>query len=156
MNTFGKYAAACLLAFGWLPAAPAAAQLVDASDPEAIEAILKGFGSARIGQSSSGNPKISGRTDGKAYELFFYGCSENKNCKSVQFWAYWDKEASLDALNNWNKQIRYGKVYLDDEQDIVLEFDVNLVNGVDVRTMEDNVDLWVTLLGRVQKELIAE
>jgi len=126
-----------------------------ARDPHRLAEILKGFGSARIEvNSNTGNPQIDGRTDGKSYKLFFYGCTDKANCKSVQFWAYWDMEAPVDRLNAWNRDTRYGKVYLDGDNDVVLEYDVNMIYGMTDRTFEDNVDIWVTLLGRVEKEIV--
>lgn len=139
-----------------LLAAPAFAQeTIDATDPAKLEAILKGFGIARIeANSNTGNPQIDGRADGKSYKLFFYGCNDKANCKSVQFWAYWDAEVSLDKLNAWNKDTRYGKVYLDDDKDVILEYDVNTVYGLADRTFEDSANIWVQLLGRVEKEVL--
>lgn len=132
-----------------------AQETIDAKDPAKLEAILKGFGVARIeANSNTGNPQIDGRADGKAYKLFFYGCTEKANCKSVQFWAYWDQEATVDKLNEWNRDTRYGKVYLDKDSDVVLEYDINMVNGVSDRTFEDSADIWVQLLGRVDKEVL--
>lgn len=137
--------------------APAFAQeTIDATEPSKLEAILKGFGIARIeANSNSGNPQIDARADGKPYKLFFYGCTEKANCKSVQFWAYWDQEVPIEKLNEWNKNTRYGKVYLDDDKDVVLEYDVNTMYGITDRTFEDSADIWVRLLGRVEKEIIA-
>ena len=133
---------------------PAWAQSIDATDPSRLEAILKGFGVARVEKNSdSGNPQIDGRTDGKPYKLFFYGCKDNANCRSVQFWAYWDDEAPLEKLNAWNRSTRYGKVYLDGDNDVVLEFDVNMINGMDEKTFEDSADIWGQLIGRVEKEI---
>lgn len=131
-----------------------AGDLVDATDPARLAAVLKGFGIARVeANSNSGNPQIDGRAEGKPYKLFFYGCTEKANCKSVQFWAYWDDDAPLEALNAWNRDTRYGKVYLDEDQDVVLEFDVNMVFGATEKTFEDNADIWVSLLGRVEKDV---
>jgi hypothetical protein len=139
-----------------LLATPALSQEnLDATDPSRIEAILKGFGIARVeANSNSGNPQVDGRADGKAYKLFFYGCTENANCKSVGFWAYWDDEVPIDKLNAWNKDTRYGKLYLDDDQDVILELDVNLSKGVAEKTFEDTASIWVDLMGRVEKEVI--
>lgn len=135
-----------------------AQELIDGTQPELIVEILKGFGSARLETASStGNPKISARADGKAYEVYFYGCDDTKaNCNSVQFWAYWDNEAPLDTINAWNKDTRFGKIYLDQDSDIVLEFDVNLLGGVHSRAMEDNADIWVRLLSRVKDNVIGQ
>ena len=136
---------------------PASGELIDATDPEKLAAILKGFGIARIETSSStGNPKIGGRADGKEYQLYFYGCTDHKNCRSVQFWAYWDKDVAADKLNVWNKDTRYGKVYSDDDKDLVLEYDINMISGVSELTFEDSAEIWVELLSSVDKELVSE
>lgn len=134
---------------------PALAQeSIGANDPAKLEAILKGFGVARIEvNGNTGNPQIDGRADGKPYKLFFYGCVEKANCRSVQFWAYWDDEAPVEALNAWNRDTRYGKVYLDNDNDVVLEYDVNTIHGIGEKTFEDSANIWVQLLGRVQKEI---
>lgn len=135
-----------------------AQELIDGSKPDMIVEILKGFGSARLETaSSSGNPKISARAEGQAYEVYFYGCDDAKaNCTSIQFWAYWDAEPPLDRINAWNKDTRFGKVYLDQDNDVVLEFDVNLLGGVHPRAIEDNADVWVRLLSRVKDQVVSQ
>lgn len=135
---------------------PAAGQeLITAAQPERVEAILKGFGIARLGaHKSNGDPQISGRADGKTYEVFFYGCTANANCASIQFWSYWSKQVALEEINAWNAKSRYGKVYNDADGDLVLEYDVNLGVGVDERTLEGDADLWIRLLASVEDDLI--
>lgn len=129
----------------------------DARDPARLAGLLRGFGIARVEtNSNTGNPMIDGRADGKTYKMFFYGCTDNVDCKSVQFWAYWDKEVAVDKLNAWNRDTRYGKVYRDADEDVVLEYDVNMIHGMTERNFEDNVDIWVTLIARVEKEIIDE
>jgi hypothetical protein len=148
-------ASLALLAMPALHATPASSQdMIDATDPAKLGEILKAFGIARQeANSNNGNPQIDGRADGKAYKLFFYGCTEKANCQSVQFWAYWDLEVPLDRVNAWNKDTRYGKVYLDDDKDLVLEYDINLAHGASDRNFEESADIWVRLLGKVDKEL---
>jgi hypothetical protein len=129
-------------------------EMVDATDPAKLGEILKAFGIARQeANSNNGNPQIDGRADGKAYKLFFYGCTEKANCQSVQFWAYWDVEVAVDRINAWNRDTRYGKVYLDEDKDLVLEYDINLAHGASDRNFEESADIWVRLLGKVDKEL---
>jgi len=132
-----------------------AQELIDGTSPEAVVDILKGFGSARLdANQTTGNPQISGRSDGKAYEVFFYGCKDKKDCGSIQFWAYWDGTPELSKVNEWNKNTRYGKVYLDQDEDLVLEFDINLLYGVHPKTVEDSADVWVRLMTKVQNEIL--
>lgn len=145
------------LALTLLAPAPAFAQeMIDAKAPERVAEILKGFGIARVGASSNGDPQISGRTKGKTYEVFFFGCEDNKDCRNIQFWAYWDQPASLEVINNWNKQTRFGRTYLDDDNDLVLEFAVNLSHGIDDRTLEDNADVWMRMLEGVEEDILGK
>lgn len=156
MGKFAKLGLACLLGAGVAGTSPAAAQeLINGSEPERIETIMKAFGIARLETDSEGDPKISGRADGKVYTVYFYGCTDNQNCKSLQFWTYWDQEVPLDRVNDWNREVRFGKVYIDDEDDLVLEMDVNLVHGIHERTLEEDADIWMRLIGRVEKEILA-
>lgn len=144
------------MALAWMVVAVAGARadgLVDGSDPERIASVLRGFGSARVETNASGNPLISGRADGKAYRVLFYGCKDGKDCTSIGFWAYWSKEVPFDALNGWNAKTRYGKVYRDADKDVVLEYDVNLIKGVSEATLESDAELWVTLMSNAAKEL---
>ena len=131
-------------------------ELLDASSIERLQSILKGFGSARLDIDSDGDPMISGRSDGKQYTLFFYGCTEGRNCRSVQFWAYWDEQAPLETVNEWNKGARYGRLYNDKDDDLVLEFDVNLSHGISERTMEENAEIWVGLMSRVARDVLPQ
>ena len=145
----------CVLGIGAFGAPAVAQELIDGKKPKAIEAILKGFGIARLETDSEGDPKISGRTDGKAYTVHFYNCTDNKDCSSIQFWTYWDEEATLDKVNEWNKDTRFGKLYIDGDNDVILEYDVNLLGGISEKTLEDDADVWVTLISRVESKVFA-
>lgn len=141
----------CLM--GLAPASGFAQEMIDARNPDKVAEILKGFGIARVGETSDGDPKISGRADGKTYEVFFFDCTENKDCRNIQFWAYWDEAAPLEALNAWNRQTRFGRVYLDEDDDVVLELGVNMSKGMDERTLEDNADIWVRMMQGVSEDI---
>jgi len=146
--------AGCFVAAGLLAGPASAQEIITAAQPERIEAILKGFGIARLGtHKTRGDPQISGRADGKAYEVFFYGCAENKNCASIQFWTYWSKQVPFEAINAWNAKSRYGKIYSDADNDLVLEYDINLGQGVDERTIESDAELWMRLVASVESDL---
>ena len=146
---------ACMLGIAALAATGASAQdLVDGKDAEAIAALLKGFGSARVETDSDGDPRIAGRADGKPYKVHFYGCKENKDCTNIQFWAYWEGAVELEKVNEWNRDTRFGKLYVDADGDLVLEYDVNLIGGISERTLEDDGDVWVTLLSRVESGVL--
>lgn len=132
-----------------------AATIIDASSPSAIAEAARGFGSASIETDNTGDPKITGRIDGNRYGIFFYGCSSGKNCKSVQFYAGWaGQKVSLAAINEWNKSKRYGRAYLDKDNDPMLEMDVNLHGGVTRDNLDNTIDNWATLVKTFKSQVI--
>lgn len=135
--------------------APPTARLIDATDPQAILEIAKGFGSAEIETDNKGDPKIVGRIEGSKYVVLFYGCTAAADCKSIQFVVSWrakDKMA-LEKINKYNDDKRFGKAYLDKDGDPTLEFDVNLVGGVTRKNFEETYDWWKTSLVQFAKFL---
>ncbi len=157
MKRSGMRGIACAAGLMALAVTHAGAQeLLDGSKPELVEALLKGFGIARLETDGYGDPKISGRADGKTYTLYFYGCTENKNCSNIQFWTYWSGEIALDKINEWNRSTRFGKLYIDSDNDLALVMDVNLIHGISEKTLEDNMEVWATLVSRVEKDVVGE
>ena len=141
-----------------LTSAPAAAQtLVDGSDPELVRSLISGFGSAVAETDSIGDPKIVGRIDGTRFHVYFYGCDDDhRNCRSVQFYAGWTgADVSVDVLNGWNRDNRFGKAYLTPDGAVALEMDVNLDFGVSELNFDDTVDYWVIVLRNFRENVMA-
>lgn len=143
----GFIAAAMLGVLTYAPTASAQA-LIDATNPQAVFEVARGFGSAELTADNDGDPKITGRMEGIRYSVYFYGCRQNKGCKTVQFSASWSAPGkfNLDQVNDYNRQKRFGKVYLDKDGDPVIQFDVNLQNGVSRGNLEETFDWWKTIL----------
>jgi Putative bacterial sensory transduction regulator len=130
-----------------------AQDLVMADDPEKILEIARGFGSAEMETDGSGDPIIRARMEGTTYSILFFGCEGGVNCTSIQFWTYLSPpEDALVAVNAWNRDIRFGKAYIDGDGDVVIEMDVNLWGGVAPKNLDDTFDWWRAVLDRVDKE----
>jgi hypothetical protein len=71
--------------------------------------------------------------DSYSFEVFFYGCDEKtmKNCKSVQFGCGFTPKTkpTLAAMNDYARDNRWGRIYLDKEGDPIIEMDVDLEKG---------------------------
>lgn len=136
-----------------LPRQALAQNLVTAGNPEKILEIARGFGSAEMETDSDGSPRIRARMAGTLYTVFFYGCEDGKDCTTIQFWMYTDAPPNaLVVVNNWNRDRRFGKAYLDDEGDVVVEMDVNLLGGVSAKNLDDTFDWWRIVLERAGEE----
>jgi hypothetical protein len=137
--------------------AQSAGDLVDGSDPDTILEIAKGYGSAVLDVDGVGDPKISGRMAGQAYSVFFYGCTEGKNCSSIQFTTYFaGQRPDAVTVSQWNDENRFGTLYLDKDGDLAVDMDVNLFGGVTRKNLDDTFDWWRVVLDEVKTDLVAQ
>lgn len=131
---------------------PAVAQsctnIVDGGDPARIFNLARGHGSAEIGTDSRGDPKIDGRMHGVKYQIYFYGCKNGEQCTSVQFRAGFtqDNKQTVQHMNDWNVQKRFGKAAIDKDGDATIEMNVNLRGGVCSANFDETVGWWSTVL----------
>jgi hypothetical protein len=133
-----------------LPAGAQDATLVDGTQTDEILNVARGFGEATMESSSDGSPRIKGEIDGVTYHVFFLNCDEGgKSCEDLNFYAgFLDNKQTFETINAWNRDRRFGKAYLDDDLDAVIEFDVNLEFGVSPKNLDASFSLWSLLLDR--------
>ncbi len=137
------------LALGFALAAPAASAQVMA-DIDVIAVFLQEFGlPTEKTVDPDGDPKIESRIEGTRFAVYFYGCDNGKECDSIQFSTGFDlkEPMSLESANAWNRDKRFGKVYLDEDGDPYIEYDVNTdFDGIGAENFDDSIDLWRALL----------
>ena len=130
-----------------LSAPTLAQELVDGGDVDAILEIAKAHGEAVLEIQTDGDPRISGRINGLGYQLFFMNCTAGKDCEDLNFYAgFAELKPTVDAINDWNRNKRFGNAYLDSDLDAVIEFDVNLEFGVSRDNLDAAFGLWELLL----------
>lgn len=63
---------------------------------------------------------------------------------SLLFYAGWaaDDAISLSMINNWNKGSRFGRAYLDDSGDPVIELDLMMAGGVTADTIREYITVF--------------
>ena len=149
------FAAAVALAFG--SAAGAAAPMVRAQDPQSLVSAMQKAGyKAELGTDKVGDPMISSGYSGSTFQVFFYNCTDHKACATVQFHAGYDfnEALPLETLNAWKKSQRFGRAYLDKEDDPILEMDVDLDDGgVAPLLFIDNLEFWTSSLGKFETHI---
>lgn len=142
---FGGLTAVALMASSTIATAQ-----ITAKDPDAILKAMQDFGLvATMGKDDGGDPKISSRVSDTKFWVYFYGCEDNRNCASIMFKAGYDLNNGISALkiNEWNRDQRFAKAYIDDEGDPFMEFDVNLAyDGMGEKNFSDNLDWWRLLV----------
>lgn len=110
---------------------------------------------ASIEKLSNGLPFIQSGAGGYPFRVFFLGCdSDGKDCKWVQFFAGFrsDKSPSLEQMNAYARDNPWGRIYIDEEDDPVIELDVDLeAGGMSPELFIDNVAYWQSAMGRFAK-----
>ncbi len=143
------FAVLCGLALSGTPAL--AQDLIDGTDPARVLEIARGYGFAELDTDAQGDPMVVARMNGTAYRVFFYGCSDGRDCSSLQFWTYSAAPAdALVAVNDWNREFRFGSAFIDADGDVAIRLDVNLFGGVSGRNLDDTFDWWRIVLQRAR------
>ncbi|MEZ5752237.1 MAG: YbjN domain-containing protein [Paracoccaceae bacterium] len=130
--------------------------IVTANDRARIAEILGAYGTVEQNTDDSGHwHRVE--YDGTIYSVSFLNCDDaDANCTTVQFRAWWRTEGGIpvDPLNAWNRDRRFSDAYLDDQNNVTVEYDVNLVGGVTAVNFDDTVQWWHAVLDQFLAEVI--
>jgi len=140
-------------ALAWPHAAAAQSDLVDATDPQRLASLIQGLGyRAQVDVDGVGDPLLISSVGGSNFRIYFYGCTDNKGCKSLLYKIGYDLTdgTTLDVVNGWNSDKLFGRAYLDDENDPWLELSVNMAGGVSQFNFEDTFDWWEVIIGEFE------
>ena len=140
-----------------LTANAAFAEQVKASEPESVLKYFESLGApSKLVEDSVGDPSVEVQYYGTKMTVFFYGCRNNKNCRSIQFFAGYtaDSEISLEGLNEWNADQRYGRAYRSEDGSKHLEFDVYTgEDGVSATDFDEIFDIWTQVIKTFEEKL---
>ena len=143
------------MAVALLPPAAAQAQNVRAQEPETVAEALRQAGyRAQLDTDSGGDPMIRSTSSGSDFLILFYGCTDNADCRTVQFYAGYSEpsNASPEAMNLWNAENRFGRAYVTDEGAARVEMDLDLDDGgLSQALFIDNLEFWVLIMARFEE-----
>lgn len=126
---------------------PADAQMVSAKNPQTLVAALhaKGF-QAQLG-TTSGEPSIASGAGGVNFRIFFENCRDGAACTTVTFTTgFTDVDTTLERVNEWNRNQRFARAYVDQDGDPVLKMDVDLDHaGIPQANFNEYLDIWASL-----------
>jgi Putative bacterial sensory transduction regulator len=134
----------------------AQAQMVTAQNPQSIVNALQNAGyKAELTKDGTGDPLVKSSSGGSSFAVFFFGCTKNVDCATIQFFAgYTDKKATLSQMNDWNSKKRFGRAYIADSGAARIEMDVDLDDGgMSAKLFEDNIEFWVVTMGAFEKHI---
>jgi len=117
--------------------------------PEVSAWLQKGGYKAELTKDDGGDPMINSAADGHNFKIYFYDCDAAKRCKALQFSAGFDLKQGLTLAkaNEWNRKNRYLKVYLDDDGDPYVQYDVNVNAGRTISGLDDDFSVWTGMIG---------
>jgi Putative bacterial sensory transduction regulator len=138
-------------------ALPAQAEMVRAQDPGSlVRALQEGGYAAKLGIDKVGDPMITSGVSGTTFRIIFYNCTAHKDCATVTFNSGYDLATSpgLERINEWNRGQRFGRAYLDKENDPILEMDVDLDDGgLSPALFIDNIEFWASSLAKFEQHI---
>lgn len=140
-------------AFSLLPAV-AAAQLVDATDPRQVAALVQEGGyRATLTTDNTGDPMIESALDGTEFVIQFFGCTANTDCRYIVFRAGFLGGGTLERMNAWNGDQLVGTAYLDGDGDPAIDYFVTLEGGVSRENLLDAIDWWQVALTKFKQHI---
>ena len=113
--------------FAALNGGPALAQTISSSEPAAIAKLLSDRGQQVIVTVDEfDDPFIETSVDNVDYSIWFYGCTAHRDCTSISLRAHRASagQATIEAMNIWNTDQRWTKLYTPERNSAVLEMDL--------------------------------
>jgi hypothetical protein len=157
---WGLLSAVCVVALAQSSAAFAKPLPAGGATVEEVAASLRAVGlNAEIGKDDQGDPKIRSLNEKQNLEfyVYFYSC-KNDRCGAIQFSEGYDLKdgISCERIDKWNSEWRYGRAFRDKENDPYVQMDVDLERGSTTESIDNNLEVWLTIIGEFEKHIYAE
>lgn len=97
--------------------------------------------------SAEGAPMLESSLDDVNFVVYFYECMPA--CAAMQFSAGFDLDQAMpmEMANLWNRDRRFGRVYLDRTGDPYIEMDIGLAaDGIGRENFRDALETWRVVL----------
>ena len=128
-----------------------AQDILTLAEPEVVLNVAKGFGSAEMDKDDGGDPMITGRIQGLKYAIYFYGCKEAKDCRSIQFSSGYTDPWTVEKANEWNKKFRWVKAYENEGSNF--KMDVDFKCGVTRQYLEEQFITWDSFISDMKESV---
>ena len=81
-----------------------------------------------------------------SFKVLLLPYGEGPDYPSIQLHAGFKAQADPEAINAWNRDNRFGRAFLDTDEDPILQYDLDLEGGVTERTIQEAVRTFRALL----------
>ena len=91
-----------------------------------------------------GGRAIASSSDGHTWKIYMYDCNKDGRCGSLQFSMGLDTSGAFNAekVNDWNRDNRWARAYIDSVNDPWVEYDVDLTPGGTYELLNDEFTTW--------------
>ncbi len=137
--------------------APVPAGAITAADPASIVKALQAGGyRGAMKTNKTGQPYVESAANGSTFAIDLYNCDDNDKkigCKTMLFSTWWKPEPYLTVAlaNRYNSKSMFGRAYINDKSELVLELPVTTVGGINQANFEDLVDWWSNVDNEMDK-----
>ena len=136
------------------PASPAPVQRaapgkVSVADPPSLVAALQKAGYKAKLTQEEGKPEIESSAAGATFYLYFQNCESKEGCEDIMVQSAYnmDKDqVTVETINDFNRDNRWARAYLDKDRDACVEMDLDLVQGVTPEYLASQFAIWKEVL----------
>jgi hypothetical protein len=151
---FGAIAGAAALAWLVLGNVAMARDLPDhgMTIEELVTWLKDGGYSAIIQNEDDGSRSIYSSTNNQNFHIYVYDCKDDR-CASIQFSSGFDTKGTFNTkkMNDWVRDNRWTRAYVDKSNDPWVEFDVDLAPGGTYEMLDDEFGIWRDSLKHFRK-----
>lgn len=153
IRTFAAVAALSLVAAGPVGAAEAAKPKpipAEGVTMEEVAAWLQSGGyQAQLKKTDAGEPYIASGAEGVNFDVYLDDCKAKK-CTSIEFTAGFTLDGGLKGgpakINEWNRDKRWVRAYIDKDNDPWAEMDISVTPGRTWDAVDDDFATWRVML----------
>ncbi len=107
--------------------------------------IVAEIGTARFESDNNGDRYIAATVNDINFAVDVYNCEPD--CADLSFTASFEMDGlTIDQMNEWNSSRRFGKAYIRDDGDAVIQFAINTRHGISLETFRDDLVWWESVL----------
>jgi hypothetical protein len=111
------------------------------SGDEMVEILRDEGHGPELTTDGGGDPLIRFKSEGLNCHVVFYGVTAGRGL-SIQFRCGFREKPAIAKVNDWNRQKRFVKAYLDHEDDLIITMDVDLEGGVTRAHVIEQLNTW--------------
>lgn len=134
------------------------AETFDIRQPAVVAQLMSEAGmKAEQYENRVGEPFVGSVNGAKSFTVQFYDCTAKRDCRSLQFYTFYRKEAFFtpDIANAWNAQKRFLRTAIDSEGDFIVFMDVSAEGGMTRAHFTDTL-AWFTTMEAQFRAFLAE